>query len=120
MNEVRTQFIGHWNLHQMVTVDELMVGYKGKYCPIRQYLPKKPTKWGIKIWCLADADSKYVYTWDVYTGSDLKGTVRSSSAGEAKTGYAVVMKLLDGLHHRGHVVLTDNFFTSVKLLSRHG
>jgi hypothetical protein len=116
MTEIRKQCIAHWNLHQMITVNELMVGYKGKYCPIRQYLPKKPTKWGIKIWCLANASTKYVYTWDVYTGSDLKGTMRSSSPGEAKTRYAIVMKLVDELHHRGHVVLTDNFFTSPKLL----
>lgn len=100
----------------MVTVDELMVGYKGKYCPIQQYLPKKPTKWGVKIWCLADASTKYVYTWDVYMGSDLKGMVHTSSPGKAKASYEVVMKLLDRLHNRGHVILTDNFFTSVKLL----
>lgn len=42
--------------------------------------------------------------------------MRCNSLGEAKIGYAVVMKLLEGLHHRGHVVLTDNFFTSIKLL----
>jgi hypothetical protein len=26
----------------MCTVDEMMVRYKGKYCPARQYMPKKP------------------------------------------------------------------------------
>jgi hypothetical protein len=29
---------------QMVTIDALMIRYEGKYCPIRQYLPLKPTK----------------------------------------------------------------------------
>lgn len=71
---------------------------------------------GSKIWCLANASTKYVYTWDVYTDTNLKGLVRSSSLGEAKTGYEVVMKLLAKLHDRGHVVLIDNFCTLVTLL----
>lgn len=31
-------------------------------------------------------------------------------------GYEVVMGLIDALHGHGHVVVTDNFFTSSKLL----
>jgi hypothetical protein len=31
-----------WNVGKMCTVDEMMVRYKGKYCPARQYMPKKP------------------------------------------------------------------------------
>jgi hypothetical protein len=26
----------NWNLHKEVSVDEMMVPYKGKFCPIRQ------------------------------------------------------------------------------------
>jgi hypothetical protein len=33
----------------MCTVDDMMVRYKGKYCPARQYMPKKPIKWGLKL-----------------------------------------------------------------------
>ena len=38
-----------WNLSKEVTVDEMMICYKGKYCPACQYMPKKPKKWEIKI-----------------------------------------------------------------------
>lgn len=39
----------NWKLGQQVALNEMMVRYKGKYCPIRQYLPNKPCKWGIKV-----------------------------------------------------------------------
>lgn len=46
----------------------------------------------------------------------MRRNLRTARPGEAKTGYEVVMGLMDGLHGRGHVVVTDNFFTSPKLL----
>lgn len=51
----------------------------------------------------------------VYIGADLKKNLARAKPGEAQTGYEVVMDLLDGLHGRGHVAVTDNFFTSPKL-----
>ena len=38
-----------WNLGQYLTMDEMMIFYKRIYCPIRQYMPKKPQKWGLKV-----------------------------------------------------------------------
>jgi hypothetical protein len=42
IDEVRIQFQAMWSSNQQMTVDEGMIIYKEKYCPIRQYLPKKP------------------------------------------------------------------------------
>lgn len=116
LTEIRSKCMENWNLGQFVTVDEMMVRYKGKYCPIRLYMPNKPTKWGIKVWCVADASRKYVYDFEVYTGASVKNMVSQAGPGEAKTGYEVVLSLMSGLHGRGHMVFMDNFFTSVKLL----
>ncbi|CAD7088257.1 unnamed protein product [Hermetia illucens] len=41
-----------------VTVDEQLVPFRGR-CPFTQYIPSKPHKYGIKIWCLCDANWKY-------------------------------------------------------------
>jgi hypothetical protein len=43
-----------------LTIDELMVSYKEKFCCIYQYLPSKPIKWGIKIWILCNVVPKYI------------------------------------------------------------
>ncbi|CAD7091433.1 unnamed protein product [Hermetia illucens] len=52
-----------------VTVDEQLVPFRGR-CPFTQYIPSKPHKYGIKIWCLCDASTYYAWNLEVYTGRD--------------------------------------------------
>jgi hypothetical protein len=105
-----------WNLGQFVTVDETMVRYKGTYCPARQYMPKKPEKWGIKMWCLADSVTRYIANFDIYCGKMISTLENSRpSRAEASLGSTVVMDLMRGLEGKNHVVTMDNFFTSVGL-----
>ena len=33
-------------------------------------MPKKPIKWGIKLWCLYDSNTGYCVAFNVYCGSD--------------------------------------------------
>jgi hypothetical protein len=105
-----------WNLGQYITVDETMVRYKGTYCPARQYMPKKPVKWGVKVWCVADSKSKFIYDFDVYCGkSQATLESRASTVEEQNLAHRVVTQLTAGLDNKGHVVVMDNYFTSVGL-----
>jgi hypothetical protein len=132
--EVRDRFKAMWMPNQQLTVDESMVMYKGQYCPVRQYMPKKPVRFGIKVWAAADAISKYLWNFEVYCGkhgnpcedevtSDeeicttgvMENGASCSGKGEGFQGRNVVKDLLKGLEGRGHIVTTDNFFTSVPL-----
>ena len=61
-----------WVLWKFLTMDEMMVRYKGTYCPARYYMPRKPQKLGIKIWCLVDFVSKFVYNFDIYCSQNLE------------------------------------------------
>ena len=116
INHIRNAFRIQWNLGKMVTVDEMMVQYKGTYCPVRQYMPKKPCKWGIKIWCLADSTSKYVYNFDVYCGRTIEAHVRVPLRhGDPSLAQEVVLNLVEDLHGKGHVITMDNYFTSIPL-----
>jgi hypothetical protein len=45
-----------------------MISFKGRLSFL-QYLLKKPHKWGMKAWVLADSASGYV-GWKLYTGKD--------------------------------------------------
>ena len=58
-----TYLPGKW-----LCVDEHMAGYRGR-CPIKQYLPSKPDKYGIKIFILADARTYFPFGMEAYTGS---------------------------------------------------
>jgi hypothetical protein len=116
VEEIRSACMKEWSLGKFVTIDEMMVRYKGSYCPVRQYIPKKPEKWGIKFWVLADASSKFIYCFDIYCGKNLEAEVRvEAPCGQGGAAYGVVMKLLQGLEEKGHCVVMDNFFTSVPL-----
>jgi hypothetical protein len=58
-----------YNNEQVCTVDEIMIAYKGRFCEIKQYMQAKPTKFGIKVWAVACALSRYVSNIIVYLGS---------------------------------------------------
>ena len=60
-------FQSAYTLHREISVDETMIGFKGRLGFI-QYMPKKPTKWGMKTFVLSDAQTGYVYNWHLYTG----------------------------------------------------
>ena len=96
---------------QNLTVDEAMVKFKGR-CSFRQYLPSKPTKYGLKVWALCDADTYYMCRFCVYTGkrNDLPITAAGVPQGEA-----VVHHLVEPYLHLWHTVYMDNWFTSVAL-----
>ena len=48
-------------------MDESMIAFKGRLGFV-QYLPKKPIKWGLKAFVLADGVTGYVCNWRLYTG----------------------------------------------------
>ena len=50
-----------------LSVDESIIGFKGRLSFV-QYMPQKPTKWGIKAWVLAESESGYVWNIKIYTG----------------------------------------------------
>jgi hypothetical protein len=119
VDELRQAFMREYTLGKNFTVDEMMIRYKGSYCPARQYLPMKPCKWGIKVWCLADSSTKFVYNFDIYCGRNQVGpdVPRPIQHGEASVAHNVVLKMVEGLDGKGHVVVTDNYFSSVGLFT---
>lgn len=91
-----------------LSIDEMMVGTRCRVVFL-QYLPKKPTKFGIKVWVNSEAKTGYVLNFQIYTGSEN----RTQGKGLA---YRVVMDLMEPYFHKGHCLFVDNFYTSVKLL----
>ena len=50
-----------------ISIGERMVQNKGIY-GFRQCMKDKPTKWGMKLWVVADTVTGYTYDFEVYTG----------------------------------------------------
>ncbi|KAK0039718.1 piggyBac transposable element-derived protein 4 [Biomphalaria pfeifferi] len=55
---------------QNVSIDESMIGFKGKTPHIRQFMPnKRHARFGIKMWCLSDSANSYLCQFQIYEGS---------------------------------------------------
>lgn len=52
-----------------IAVAEGMIGFRGRLS-FSQYMPAKPTKYGIKVWMAADSSNGYVLNFDVYSGKE--------------------------------------------------
>ena len=52
-------FAEHYRPGPNLTVDEAMIACKCR-CGFIQYMPAKPTRWGIKVWACCDASSYYM------------------------------------------------------------
>ena len=94
---------------QNLSVDEAMIQFDGRLS-WKQYMPKKPVKWGLKLWCLCDSDTGYCVAFNVYIGSN-----RDNQQANLDLGYRVVMGLMPNYLNKHHHVFADNFFTSVHL-----
>ena len=105
LNKCKTNFKPTKN----ISVDEGMIAFRGRLS-FRQYMPAKPTKYGIKVWMTADSSNGYVLNFDVYLGKE--GTQRRIYG----LGYDVVMKLIRPFMNKNHHVYFDNFFSSTTLL----
>lgn len=101
---------------QNLAVDASVTGFKGKISFIT-YNPKKPTKWGIRIYDLADSASSYIYTFISYHG---KITTNSLIKPDLPFTSRIVLQLYNNLREswpdiKGHHLFTDQFYTSPTL-----
>lgn len=109
LDHMRNKFMSEYKPHKEVTVDESMIPFKGRL-GMKQYMKDKPIKFGIKMWVLADSVSSYCYNFEVYVGK--KDTAINKIFGLSSK---VVIELCKSLEMKGHVVFTDNFYTSLQL-----
>jgi hypothetical protein len=89
-----------------LSVDERMVKSRAR-CHMVQYMKNKPTKFGFKLWVVADS-SGYTTDFDVYTG-------KSEDRGDKGLSHHVVTELTKQFQFQGYHVFCDNFYSSPAL-----
>lgn len=85
-----------------------MIAYRGHFSLIQQYIPAKPTRYGIKVWALFSNPSRYIFNLIPYLG-------KSGVTLEFGQGERIVHQLTAGLANKGYTICCDNFFTSPSL-----
>ena len=78
---------------RLICVHGAMVGFQGRRVMV-QYIAKKSSPTGFKVWMLVDCATNYVVAFDVFTG-------RKGRAKESRASAGVVMKLIERLGEGG-------------------
>lgn len=95
---------------EYLCIDEMLVKFRGR-CSFRMFIKSKPGKYGLKIQCMCDAKTHYLYNAFIYTGKPL--TPRNSSLSVPTQD---VLKLTEPLYGSNRNVTADSWFTSVELV----
>ena len=101
-----------------------MIKFKGRLL-FKQYMPKKPTKWGIKCFSLNESDTGYTCAWQIYTGSQSQTETTADSERQSEADHParvplpgqVVLELLNGLDNIGVIASFKTIGTPALLLS---
>lgn len=107
---LRMKFLQNREDSSCQSIDESMTRFKGR-SSMKQYMPLKPVKRGIKMWMRSCAKSGYIYDFCIYQGKE--GDNKSTDL----LGERVILKLASTIKCAPTQVTlcTDRFFTSVRL-----
>lgn len=105
--QVTANFKKYYIPSKNLTIDEQLMPCRCR-CSFIQFMPKKPDKYGIKIFWICDCRTAYPLQGLVYTGKN--GDKRT--VGLART---VVETLCESYYGTNRNITTDNYFTSYPL-----
>ena len=108
IEKLSERFCSVYTPQMNVAIDEAMIPFKGR-STLKQYMPLKPVRRGIKVWALADSLNGFVSGFDVYTG-------KMTNAVEKNLGANVVKTLIQHYSNAFRHVYFDNFFNGIGLL----
>lgn len=95
---------------QNLCIDESIMVWKGRLA-FKQFIPSKRHRFGVKLFVLCDCATGYILDFIVYTGAQTNIEVID----DLGISGSVVTTLLEPYLGHGHVVYTDNWYSSPKL-----
>ena len=120
IDQLTTVFPKYYQPARELSLDEMMIGSRCRIAFL-QYIPKKPTRFGIKVFVVgikvfvvSETKTGYVLNFQVYTGAVSGASSRSSK--KHGVAYRVVMELVENYEGKGHCLFIDNYCTSPQLL----
>ncbi|XP_004923418.1 piggyBac transposable element-derived protein 4 isoform X2 [Bombyx mori] len=111
IDHLNKKFAELYNLGQNLAVDESLTMWKG-WLDINQFIPQKAATVGIKTYEVCESQSGYLWRFEVHAGHDISASQDDPISG---TVPALVLRLLNGLEHKGHTIWMDNFYNSPAL-----
>lgn len=119
IREIFEKFIencaANYSCSEYLCVDEMLVKFRGR-CSFRMFIKSKPGKYGLKIQCICDAKTHYLYNAFVYTGKSLvnQGNPNPTLSVPTKD----VLKLAEPFYGTNRNITGDSWFSSVELADK--
>lgn len=99
-----------YTISEFGTIDEKLEGFRGR-CSFKQYIPSKPNKYGLKVFALVDAKTRYTLNLEPYVGLQPEGPYRVKN-----DPASIVIRLIEPISGTGRNLTCDNWFTSFDLI----
>jgi len=110
---VRTNFSKFYNPSEHLSVDKVIVEFKGRLL-FKQYIPKKCKRFSIKMFKLCDS-SGYTYDMNVYLGKDRQRAAQHLTA--THTTVTNLTRSAEGFGHKLYIVTLRAEFLHFNFLS---
>ncbi len=101
----------YWQMGRKISVDEAVIPFKGRHKG-RCYNPSKPAKYHFKTFAMNDAETGYQYHSYFYRG---KEEARPADVPATMWPVVTMVRQSPEVHHVGHVLVTDNWYTQPQL-----
>ncbi|KAL0893983.1 hypothetical protein ABMA27_014057 [Loxostege sticticalis] len=115
ISEIFNMFINNcqksYSCSEYITIDEMLCPFRGR-CLFRVYMKSKPAKYGIKILCLCDSKTHYLYNAFIYTGKS------ESRRTDLSIPTRTVLDLVEPLKNSNRNITADNWFSSIELVDK--
>ncbi|XP_067124403.1 piggyBac transposable element-derived protein 4-like [Centruroides vittatus] len=114
LQNLKASWKSYFYPYENVCIDESLFLWKGRLS-FKQYIPSKRSRFGIKLYILADCKTKFVLDIIVYTGKTTEIADTYKAFGHSGS---VVLTLLEDYYGRNHKLYIDNYYTSPALIER--
>ncbi|XP_068113414.1 piggyBac transposable element-derived protein 4-like [Hyperolius riggenbachi] len=96
-----------------ISIEESLIHFTGRLA-IKQYIPSKHTRYGVKMYKLCESTSGYTWSFRIYEGKDSQ-LEPPGCPDYIGTNGKVVWDLITPLLNNGYNLYLDNFYTSIPL-----
>lgn len=115
LDYVGSKFLELYRPNQFLSADESTVSFKGRVA-FKMYNPKKPVKWGLRLYVLADSLNGYICNMIPYYGSlTTNNLIRPDLPFTTRIIYQLAVNLQNVTQQTGYVFYTDRLYTSLDL-----
>lgn len=104
-------------LEKCLSVDEQICSTKARSY-LKVYMPKKPHKWGFKIFILSGSNSGFCYFFEIFTGQENDASKRLLNENDLGSSANVVVRLMRTVpNNLNYKVCFDNYFSNLLLIA---